>query len=217
MFVRLWMTPDPTTIKAENSVGEAIALLAEKKLRRLPVVNSEGELVGIISRQDLTAAMPSILDGSSAGSPGFLADTTRVEEVMTARPMWVEPLSPLEEVALKMRRYKIGGMPVVEGARLVGIITESDIFRAFAEVLGAEGESVRLELLIGKRASDLYDVLDIFKRYNIFIQAMTIHHNFGENQRLLTVRLTDGEIVPMLDALGGTGTTVNRVLGLDEL
>lgn len=211
MFVRLWMTPDPITVTPDETISAAYTCLKKHNIRRLVVVDSEDRLVGILSKQDLADAMPSIMDGSSAGSPQFLTDSAKVEDVMTTHPMWIEPLAPMESAARQMHRHKIGGLPVMENGRLAGIITESDIFKAFLELLGPEDEGTRIEFIISKKSGDLYEVLDIFKRYDIFVQAIAIHHNFGENQRLLTTRLAGNEIEPMLDALRSSGVVINSI------
>lgn len=211
MFVKLWMTPAPLiTIRPEQNVVQAQACLQENNIRRIPVVDADGRLVGIISQRDIMNIMPSTVDGSSARS-SFLADATKVGDIMARQPMCVEPLTPLETVARSMRQHKIGGMPVVEDGRLVGIITESDIFAAFMEVLGAGGEGARIEMIIGKSSRDLYNVIDIFKKYDIFIQAITVHHDFGDNQRLLTIRVLGDELDEMLDALRRSGARINRI------
>lgn len=210
MFVKLWMTPNPITVGPDQTVTAARSCLQDNRIRRIPVIDSEGELVGIVSQRDILNIMPSIVDGSSAGS-SCIPDSIRIKEIMTPNPMTVEPLTPLETVARQMRKNKIGGIPVVDGGRLVGIITESDIFAAFMEVLGADGEGARIEMIIGRESRDLYNIMDIFRRYDIFVQAITVHHDFGENQRLLTIRVMGDELDDMLDALRRSKVQINRI------
>lgn len=212
MFVRLWMTKEPLiTISPAETLGQAHTVLQQNRIRRIPVVSDAGELLGIVSQRDILNFLPSIIDGSSAGSQS-LAAATPVADIMARNPMCVHPLTPLETVAQLMRQHKIGGMPVVEeSGKLVGIITESDIFAAFMEVLGAGGDGARIEMIIGKESRDLYNVMDIFRRYDIFVQAITVHHGFGENKRLLTIRVLGDELDSMLDALRRSGARINRI------
>jgi len=180
MFVRLWMTTELITISTEQNVIEAQHCMQDNHIRRIPVVDDDGSLVGIVSQRDILNFLPSILDGSSSGTSS-LAGATKIGTIMTCAPMCVTPLTPLETVAQLMRQHKIGGMPVVaDSGTLVGIITKSDIFSAFMEVLGAGGDGARFEMIIGKESRALYAVMDVFKRYDIFVQAITIHHDFGE-------------------------------------
>jgi acetoin utilization protein AcuB len=211
MFVKLWMTSSPITIRQEQTVAEAYGCMQEKCIRRIPVVGNDDELVGIVSRQDIVNAMPSIVDGSTAGSSAFIAQSTKIQDIMTRMPMWVAPTTSLESVAKSMRQHKIGGMPVVEKGRLVGIITESDIFSAFMEVLGAGEDGARIEIIIGKKSSDLYNIVDIFQRYDMDLQAITVHRGFGGNQRLVTIRVRGDELEDMLDVLRQSGAQINRI------
>lgn len=211
MFVRLWMTTELITIGPEQSVAEAQSSMLDNRIRRIPVVDPEGSLVGIVSQRDIISFQPPIVDGSSAAASSP-AGSTNVGDVMAPRPMCVNPLTPLETVAQLMRQHKIGGMPVVDNnGILVGIITESDIFSAFMEVLGAGGDGARIEMIISKESRTFYKVMDIFKRYDVFVQAITVHHDFGENKRLLTIRVRGEELDEMMDVLRRSGALINRI------
>ncbi len=212
MFVKLWMTKSPQTIKAEQTVADVIEVFEENKFRRLPVLDSNEKLIGILSQRDAFKLRPSLLDGSATGSSKALLEQTKVEEIMTPQPICVEPLTPLESVARTMRKEKIGGMPVVENGKLVGVITESDIFAAFTEVLGGNSPGVRVELIIGKSNKEIYSFLDIFKKYRMNLQAITVHHDFGENQRLVTVKIVGSDCEDILDILQEKQFKVNRVI-----
>ncbi|MCP3890714.1 MAG: CBS domain-containing protein [Desulfobulbaceae bacterium] len=211
MFVRLWMTENPISIKVEQSVAEAQLCLQENSIRRLPVVDESHQLVGIVSLQDISNVLPSVVDGSSAGSQVVFAESTTVAEIMTPNPMWVELMTPLETVARRMRKHKVGGMPVLDDGTLVGIITESDIFLAFMEVLGVNEEGMRVEMIISKKSKDFYDIIGILKRYGVSIFALSIHHSYGKNQRLLTMRIMGEELDDTLKALRKSGVQINRI------
>ncbi len=216
MFVKLWMTKDVITIAAQQKVTDLLQIFKGNKIRRIPVVDDSNNLVGIVSKQDIFNIMPSVIDGSTTGSSRVLIDDTKVEEIMTKHPITVETLTPLESVAQLMRSNKVGGVPVLEDGKLLGIIPESDIFAAFTEVLGGKNEGVRIELIISKSSKEIYSVLDIFKRYDIFIQAITVHHDFGENQRLLTAKISGDEYDEMLDTLRSSGVQINRITDEEE-
>ena len=215
MFVKLWMSTELVTVKKSQTISEIMSLLDEHNLRRLPVVGDNDELVGIVSKQDVINAMPSIIDGSEVNASTFMVDSVKVETIMTQQPLWVGPLTPLEKVAQSMRKHKVGGMPVLESGALVGIITESDIFAAFTEVLGANVDGVRIEMIIGKKTRELYGIIDIFKRYDISLQAITVHRDFGENQQLVTVKVLGDECDEMLDSLRASGAKINRIINDD--
>ena len=123
MLVRDRMSRPAVTVRQDADFQKALALMQEKKLRRLPVVDEDGQLVGIIVERDLLVA-----------AMRYLQSRVEVGDVMTRNVVTVGPDTDLNEVARTMLERKIGGLPVVEHGRLVGIITESDIFKRFVEL-----------------------------------------------------------------------------------
>ncbi len=142
MFVRDCMTRNPITIRPESDPLAAVALIKSGDFRRLPVVDADGKLVGIVGHTDLEIFL------SKAGSPGVIKRQHRVEQVMSQSVLMAPPDCPLEEAAILMVEHKIGSLPVVENGRVVGIITETDIFKQFAAVLGGGTDSLRLTVRV---------------------------------------------------------------------
>jgi len=130
------------------SVTEALRLMREKKIRRLPVLDSRGKLVGIVSDKDLLYASPSPVSSLSVWEMNYLLAKLKVEEVMTRAVITVTEETPLEEAARIMADNKIGGLPVMRGETTVGIVTETDLFKTFLELLGARQPGVRVTALI---------------------------------------------------------------------
>ncbi|MCI0342507.1 MAG: CBS domain-containing protein [Planctomycetales bacterium] len=145
MFVRDWMTASPVTIGEETTVGEARWLLKAHRFRRLPVLRG-GVLVGLVTDRDLREAAPSSVDLSSPEDYRETVEATQVATIMSRDLATVEPDDTLEAAAHAMYERRIGGLPVVEGGRLVGILTETDVFRALVEVLGFREPRARLVL-----------------------------------------------------------------------
>lgn len=138
--VRDWMSTDVATIKISGTLPEAHALMKEKKIRRLPVLD-EGKLVGIVTLGDIREASPSDATSLSIYELNYLLAKLDVKSIMSREPLTVSPSTKLSEAAKLMLNHKIGGLPVVDGDKLVGIITESDIFRAFVRVAETDGAS----------------------------------------------------------------------------
>lgn len=134
-LVKEWMTPDPITICPETTLPEANRLMKECGIRRLPVVE-HGHLVGIITLGDVREASPSNATSLSIYELNYLISRLTVGKMMTQDPVTITPDTSIEAAARLMLEHKIGGLPVVEGTKVVGIITESDIFR----LLVTEGE-----------------------------------------------------------------------------
>jgi len=128
-MVRDWMTPDPTTITPDTTLPEAHRLMMAHSIRRLPVIEDR-RLVGIVTLGDVRGAEPSGATSLSIWEVNYLVSKLHVEEIMTPRPFTISPDATLGEAAHMMLKYKVSGLPVVdENMRVVGIITESDIFR----------------------------------------------------------------------------------------
>ncbi len=150
MLVRDCMTPNPITVRPESDPLAAVALCKSGGFCRLPVVDEEGRVVGIVTKNDLTLFL------STAPSPGVMKRQHRVDQVMRAPVVTVLPDYPLEEAARLMIEHDVGGLPVVdEGGRVVGIITRSDLFAQFAEALGADTPSLRITVQVPDRPGEL--------------------------------------------------------------
>lgn len=144
MLVRDRMTVKPIVVSPDLSVPDALALMREKKVRRLPVLDAQGHLVGIVSDKDLLYASPSPSTSLSVWEINSLLGKLKIEKIMSRKVVTVTGDTPIEEAARIMAERKIGGLPVVEGGKLVGIVTETDLFRAFVNVLGGYREGVRV-------------------------------------------------------------------------
>lgn len=140
-LVRDWMTPDPVVATPETTVPEAHKLMTERRIRRLPVVK-DGRLVGIVTRGDVRGAEPSEATSLSIFELNYLISKLTIDRIMTSAPATIRPDETVYDAARLMLQKKIAGLPVVEGERLVGIITESDIFRMIVRLWEHEAEEV---------------------------------------------------------------------------
>ena len=132
------MRRDPVTVSTGTSLADAYDLMQENNVRRLPVME-RGELEGIVTQSDVLRAMPLMAD--EADRETRLMMTTRsVRDVMAYRPVTINPEATLLEAAERMLEYQVSGLPVLDGSRLVGIITESDVFRLVIEALAQESD-----------------------------------------------------------------------------
>lgn len=137
MLVRERMTANPIVVHPETAFDEAFQLLREKKIRRLPVVDQNGNLVGIVVEKDLLRVSPSPATSLSIFEIHGLLAKLQIKEVMTKRVITVGEDCPLEEAARIMVEHKIGSLPILRDKKVVGIITETDIFKVMTEALGA--------------------------------------------------------------------------------
>lgn len=146
MLVRDWMTPAPLTVTPATAVMDALRLLKERGFRRLPVMEGE-RLVGITTRKDLKDAMPSQATTLSVWELNYLLSKLTVAEMMARPVITAQEGEFLEDAALRMQEYGVGGLPVLGGeGELCGILTITDVLRALTDILGLREGGTRLTL-----------------------------------------------------------------------
>jgi acetoin utilization protein AcuB len=143
------MTTPAVTITPETPFQEALKLMRDKKFRRLPVVDSAGRIVGIVSERDMLHASPSPATSLSVWEVNYLLWKLKISDIMTHNVLTIHQDMPIEDAANLMVTHKIGGVPVVDnGGKVVGVITETDIFKAFVEMLGGGEHGLRLTVQV---------------------------------------------------------------------
>jgi len=141
-LVQEWMTADPITVQPDTTLPEAHQIMSNEEIRRLPVVDEDGRLVGIVTLGDVRGAQPSPATSLSIWEMNFLMSSLTVERIMTPDPICVQPQQTIGEVARIMLENRISGLPVTDGeGHLLGIITESDIFSMVVLHEWSEGQS----------------------------------------------------------------------------
>ncbi len=171
MFVRDRMTKHPLTISEEDSVSEAHRYMEEQKIRHLPVVDKTGKLVGIIAEDDLLKAEPSSATSLSVWEIHSLLTKVKVKSVMIRDVITTTEDTPIEEAAHLMLEHKIGSLPVMRGNQLVGIITESDMFRTFMELFAARQKGLRVTVEVPDREGELAKVAQAIADQGGYIAA----------------------------------------------
>jgi acetoin utilization protein AcuB len=146
MLIGKRMTSEVITVSPDTPIQEALQLMRSRSIRRLPVLDSKGKLVGLVSMLDLIDASPSDATSLSVWELNYLVSKITVKDVMTTDLITVTEDTPLEEAARIMADNKIGGLPVLQGEELVGIITETDLFKIFLEMLGGRRAGVRVTI-----------------------------------------------------------------------
>ncbi|MBI5943231.1 MAG: CBS domain-containing protein [Chloroflexi bacterium] len=146
MLVGERMSRPVISITKEMPIHDALALFKKEKIRRAPVLK-DGKLIGIISDKDLLNASPSQITSLSVWEMNYMLSKITVREVMTRKVLTVQVDTPIEEAARLMADNKIGGMPVMKADKVVGVITETDLFKIFLELMGARTKGIRVTAL----------------------------------------------------------------------
>jgi len=201
MIVGNRMTKEPITVDPDDLLIRASHKMQAGGFRRLPVV-SAGRLVGIVSERDLREHR------------GYF-EHTKINGVMTENPVTVTPATTLEEAAQTLVERQIGGLPVVENGRLIGIITTSDILKAFLDAMGAsQGSSTRIDLILEGEEHGLVEATRIVVREGGEVLGVgTYREKLGENS-VCYLRLISGTPDELAAALRASGF---NVLGIHRI
>ena len=209
MYVKNRMTKNPYTIEVRASISDAVALLREKGLKRLPVVDGEN-VVGILTQSDIQKVSPTKATSLSIFEINYLLSKLTVKEAMTKNAITIEAESLLEEAAVIMREKRIGTLPVVEGGKLVGIITESDIFDAFIDLLGFKDNGSRITVEAKDVPGAMADIAEIFESLNVNITHIAVFN--GEGFRDVVIRSEIIDTSEIEKKLNEQGYKVKHVL-----
>jgi acetoin utilization protein AcuB len=214
MQVKDRMTSDPIVVIDTTLFEDALRLMRDKKVRRLPVVNKDGRLVGIVAERDLLYASPSPATNLSVFEVHYQLAKMSVQDVMAKRVITVGEDCPLEEAARIMVDHKIGSLPVVTGGKLVGIITETDIFRTFLEILGGREPGLRLTLDVTEGKGVLAGIAGEIARAGGNILSVASFQAPDADQRIVYVKVTGAAKEDLLNGLEAAGA---RVLDAQEV
>lgn len=201
MLVGERMTRDPVVIHDDTPLDEAMKIMRDNKVRRLPVLNRKGALVGIVSERDLLYASPSPATSLSIYELHYLLSKITVADVMIRDVITVAEDTSLEEAARIMADNKIGGLPVVSGGKLVGIITETDLFKIFLELLGAREMGVRLSMLVPDEKGVLAKVTGKIAGLGGNIVSLGTFLGEDPTNALLTIKVQDVEEKELVKAM----------------
>ncbi|MEN8172063.1 MAG: CBS domain-containing protein [Chloroflexota bacterium] len=157
MFVRDHMTRDPRTINPKTTYPEAINLMREHKIRRLPVLEKD-RLVGIVVEKDLLSNQPSPASSLSIHEMYALLERLQVRQFMSSPVITITGDFPMEDAARIMVERKISCLPVMDGGTLVGMITETDIFKTFVDALGGGESGTRITIHLPDQVGALAEI-----------------------------------------------------------
>lgn len=201
MLVFERMSRNPYTIPPDTGVEEALKRMREFRVRRFPVVDKAGQLVGIVAERDLLYASPSPATSLSIHELHYLLSKLTVAEVMTKEVVTVTEDTPVEDAARIMTDRKIGSLPVVRKGQLVGIITETDLFKLFLEMLGARKSGVRLTMLLPDVKGTLAKVTGAITQHGGNIIALGTFLGDDPSNFLVAVKVADVPKATLVETL----------------
>jgi acetoin utilization protein AcuB len=188
MFVGERMSHPVITVSPNLPIAEALNLMKREHIRRAPVVK-DGKLIGIVSDKDLLNASPSPATSLSVWEINYLLSKIEVKDVMSRKVFTVTENTPLEEAARIMADNKIGGLPVLREDHIVGIITETDLFKIFLELMGARETGVRVTVSVTDQPGQLANLAQAIASLGGNVVALGTFLGNEPSNRLVTFKV----------------------------
>jgi len=179
MLVKEWMSKKLVTVDEDTSVMKALSVVKEHKIRRLAVVNN-AKLVGIVTDRDLKEASPSKAATLDVHETYYLLSEIKIKDIMAKNPITIGPDESVEKAAALMLENKISGLLVVENENLVGIITQTDIFRVLTCLTGIYRGGVKIALDLPEIPGTTQVVINIIKKYGGRIMSVMTSYDLPE-------------------------------------
>jgi len=193
MIIKDWMTKDVITVDPEASMMRAAKLMKEKNIRRLPVVDDKGKLVGMLSDRDVKEASPSKATTLDVHELYYLLSEIKVKNIMTPTPLTIRETDTVVKCAAIMHDKKISGLPVLnESGELVGIMTQNEVYRVLLSITGVYHGGVQFGLKLADQRGTLKEVLDCLRGYKArVISILTSYDKVDDGFRQVFIRIMD--------------------------
>jgi acetoin utilization protein AcuB len=190
-FLRERIQRKPITVSPDATFFEARNLIHEKGIRHLPVVDKNNKLVGIVTDRDIREASPSDATLLSVQELNYLLGKLKVSAFMTPKDklITIAPDALIEEAVQLMHDHKIGCLPVLEGEKLYGIFTETDVLDHFVDVFGFKQKGTRLTVALEDKPGTLLEVLQVFKKHNANVISIITPSFMVEGKRIAAIRI----------------------------
>ena len=213
MKVRDRMSENVRTVGMDTNITEAFSLMKENNIRRLPIVE-KGKVTGIITLSDLNQAAPSSATTLSIHELNYLLAKTKIKDVVSKKQkvITIEPNKYIETAAKVMRKHRISGLPVVENNQLVGIVTETDIFDAFIDILGVKKTHSRIDFYTADRPGTIAAITGIVASKGKNILNTVVYFDEKKGQYKMILRLEELDCEDVIAELKKAGYEVESVI-----
>ncbi len=207
MLVGERMSKPVITVSPDVTINDAMNLMKRDHIRRLPVVQ-QGKLIGIVSDVDLLNASPSTATSLSVWEMNYLLSKITIKDVMTKNVITVDESTPIEEAARIMADNQIGGLPVMRSGKVVGMITETDLFKIFLEFMGAREPGVRASFLIAEKPGQLAALAKAIAEAGGNFVAFGQFLGEDTSNRLVTIKVNGMSKQQVIDIISGLAERV---------
>jgi len=211
MFVEQRMTANPIMITSDATIADASELMRANKFRRLPVVDG-GRLVGLVTDRDLRAVAPSPATTLSIFELNYLLAKMQIKDIMQKKVITIRSDATVEEAALLLYNHRIGGLIVVdENGAVTGVITETDIFKCFVDIMGLIEGKTRLTIDVTDKIGILHEITDVFSELSINISSM-VTYTLPDGKKQMVIRAEITDTAEMSERLATLGYPINHIV-----
>ncbi len=209
-YIKEKMQKSPITITPDASFYEARALIRDKGIHHLPVVDKNGHLVGLVTDGDIREASPSDATSLSVHELQYLLGKLKVSGFMTPREklITITPDIIIEEAVQLLRDHKIGCLPVMDGKKLIGIITETDILDFLVDIFGLKLKGTRLTITLEDEPGKMHGVLELMKKHNVNIISIVSPTYKVNGKRVAAIRIQSHDYEDLVKELNQKGYDV---------
>ena len=192
MLVKDWMTTNPLMVGPDTSVMKASQMMKENSIRHLPVVNDNEELVGIVSDRDLKEASPSKATTLDVHELYYLLSELKIKDIMTRNVLSVSPRDTVEKAAVVMLEKKIDALPVEEEGKVVGILSQGDVFKVLTSITGVYRGGTVFSFTLEDRPGSIKEVADVIRKHGgRMVSILTSYDHGPEGTRNVAIRIAD--------------------------
>lgn len=212
MKVKDRMNSNVKTVELESGINDAFSIMKDNNIRRLPVMD-QGKVIGIVTLSDLNRAAPSFATSLSIYELNYLLARIKIRDVMPKGQnlMTVGSETYIETAARVMRDNKISGLPVVDDGKLVGIITETDLFDALIEIMGVHAAHTRIDFIVNDRPGPIAEVTGMIAARGINITNIVVYFDDKKGHYKVILRIEELDYQPVVDEMIARGYEIESV------
>jgi acetoin utilization protein AcuB len=205
MRVRNRMTPNPITAKPKTNFNDALRLMEQNNIKSLPIIDANNKLVGLVTYQDMLRAEPSPVTSLSVFEIASLLEKVTMEKIMQKPVFAVEETCGITNAAKFMLQNDIGCLPVVRGDNLVGIITDTDIFKTFVDITGGSQSGSRIEVRMPDQKGRLAPFIEAFAKADSYIVSVTITYDHDGEHAFVDIKERGGDEMMLRKGIDNLG------------
>lgn len=217
MYIKDHMTRNPITVTKDVSLTQATNIMGTNKFHRLPVVDDKGHLIGLVTGGLVEESSGARNTSLSIYELNYLLNRTKVEDIMIKDVVTIGPDEFLEEAALRMENHGISVLPVVDGEnKVIGIITEKDIFKAFVDLMGYTIQGTRFVIKVEDKPGVFARLCGLFAQENANLESVAVYHNNERGTEAMVKATGEVSVERMQQVLEEGGFTLMDILQITK-